>query len=73
MKVFIYDRTLFINSSKRIEIYDEAGNFYFDFPYVGEDGRRLAIRKAKNWVAELEKFQPDQRKLLSDGTTSPNL
>ena len=52
-------------------IYDELGNFYFEFPYVGEDERRLAISKAKNWAANLASFQPDQRELLSDGTTSP--
>ena len=71
MKALIYDRTS-INSAKRIEIYDELGNFYFDFPYIDEDERRLAISKAKGWVANLANFQPDQRELLSDGTTSPN-
>ena len=72
MKALIYDRTLSINSAKRIEVYDEMGNFYFEFPYVGEDERKLAISKAKNWAANLASFQPDQRELLSDGTTSPN-
>ena len=72
MKTLIYDRKLSINSAKRIEIYDELGNFYFDFPYIDEDERRLAISKAKGWVANLANFQPDQRELLSDGTTSPN-
>lgn len=71
MKVLIYDRTLSINSAKRIEVYDELGNFYFEFPYVGEDEKALAISKAKNWAINLANFQPDKRELLSDGTTSP--
>lgn len=72
MKALIYDRTSINSAKRRIEVYDEVGNFYFEFPYVGEDERKLAIAKAKNWAANLANFQPDQRELLSDGTTSPN-
>jgi|APGre2960657404_1045060.scaffolds.fasta_scaffold339969_2 hypothetical protein len=64
MKTLIYDRTSSINSAKKIEVYDDLGNLYFEFPYVGEHEKLEAMVKAKFWATELTNFQSDKRELL---------